>query len=141
MDLNDIPLMNALTRKMDWLNRRQRVISTNVANADTPNYRAKDIEPQSFRDLLDKAPRERAPARPRLIKTHAAHMGPGGASATVPSGEKFDRPYEGAPNGNNVILEEQVMKMAETQTEYGLMINLYRKHVGLLRASLGRGDR
>ena len=45
MDLNKIPVMDAIVKKMNWLNRRQRVIAENVANADTPGYLARDLKP------------------------------------------------------------------------------------------------
>ena len=146
MDLNDIPLMNAITRKMNWLNHKQRVIAQNVANADTPDYRAMKLEPQDFSSLLAKADRTRTRgtggAGPqRMAVTDPGHMTgePSGTAATAT--EKRDKPWEASPNGNNVILEEQMMDMAETQMEYGMLVNLYRKHVNILRTSLGRSGR
>ena len=48
MDLRQIPLFSMITRQMDWLTTRQKVLAQNVANADTPNYQAKDIAPLDF---------------------------------------------------------------------------------------------
>ena len=51
MDLNKIPVLKMITTQMDWLNQRQKVISQNIANADTPDYVAHDLAPLDFADL------------------------------------------------------------------------------------------
>ena len=43
MDLNKIPVLKMITTQMDWLNQRQKVLSQNIANADTPDYVAHDL--------------------------------------------------------------------------------------------------
>ena len=54
---------------------------------------------------------------------------------------KMKKPYEIAPAGNAVVLEEQMMKIAETQIDYELTTILYRKNVHLLKMALGGGGR
>ena len=142
MDLNQIPLMDAIVKKMSWLNRKQQVIAENVANADTPGYVAKDLKPQDFSSLLSRAPRSSTNrGGPTLAKTHGKHMTAGGGG--IQGGDRVEEleSHEATPTGNTVILEEQMINMANTQMEYGKMVSLYRRHVGLLKASLGRGDR
>ncbi len=134
--------MNAIVKKMGWLNRKQQVIAENVANADTPGYAAKELKPQDFSSLLDHAPGGRArTGGPAMTTTNARHMTAGGGS--VRGGDRIEEAesHEASPTGNTVILEEQMIEMANTQMEYGKMISLYRRQVGLLRASLGRGQR
>jgi flagellar basal-body rod protein FlgB len=46
--------------------------------------------------------------------------------------------YEVAPDGNSVVVEEQVIKVAETQMDYQLITNLYRKHVDMIKTAIGR---
>ena len=41
-------LFNAMQGKLDYLKQRQKVLSKNIANADTPGYKAQDIEPIDF---------------------------------------------------------------------------------------------
>lgn len=144
MDLNQIPLMSALVKKMGWLNRKQHVIAENVANADTPGYVAKELKPQDFSSLLEQAPGGKGGSSdrgPALARTNARHMSAGGGN--VEGGDQIVKAtsHEATPTGNTVILEEQMIEMANTQMEYGLVVNLYRRQVGLLRASLGRGNR
>lgn len=145
MDLNKIPVMDAIVKKMGWLNRRQQVIARNVANADTPGYVARDLKPQDFSSLLQHAPRAggtgAATAKTRMATTHARHMTPGGNGVRGGDRTEEAESHEASPTGNTVILEEQMINMANTQMEFGKMVSLYRRHVGLLKASLGRGQR
>ncbi|MCW5750092.1 MAG: flagellar basal body rod protein FlgB [Alphaproteobacteria bacterium] len=135
MDLDRMPIFSALTRRMDWLSERQRVIAQNIANADTPGYRPQELKPLSFRELVA---REGAPGgRMAPVQTSEGHI-KGGATQVRHRVETQRQTYETAPSGNAVVLEEQLVKMAETQLEFSTAANLYRKHVGLLKLALGR---
>jgi flagellar basal-body rod protein FlgB len=48
------------------------------------------------------------------------------------------KPYETSPDGNAVILEEQMAKVSETQLSYTLANELYRKQIGMFRIALGQ---
>ena len=52
MDLSQIPLFAALSKRMSWLADRQAVLAQNVANADTPGYAARDLREPDFRKYL-----------------------------------------------------------------------------------------
>ena len=47
-------------------------------------------------------------------------------------------PYEVEPDGNSVVLEEQMTKASDTQINYALMVNLYRDTADMIRTSLGK---
>ena len=136
MDLNRIPLFAALTRRLDWLGTRQRVLAENVANADTPGFRPSDLKPQSFRDLVQGAGGGHGGVR--LATTSAGHIGPGGRGAGGITAARERAAYEASPTGNAVVLEQQLMKVAETQLEHQTIANLYRKHVNMVRTAIGR---
>jgi flagellar basal-body rod protein FlgB len=133
MDVNKIPLFASITRRMNWLNHRQKVLAENIANANTPGYKIKELKEPSFRDIM------RSGSKVRLVATSPSHISPpaigGGGDFTV---RKSDKSYGASPNGNNVVLEQQLLKVAETRMDYNLMTNLYRKHMGMLRTALGR---
>ncbi|WP_341704973.1 flagellar basal body protein [Ferrovibrio sp.] len=133
MDLDRIGLLKAITQRMEWLGERQRVLAENVANADTPGYKPRDLKAISFKQLVEG--RETS-VRPRV--TQAGHLGglAGRAGDQWASTRSRDA-YEVAPDGNGVSLEQQMMKVAETQADHNLMTSLYRKQVGLLRKALG----
>lgn len=131
MDLSKNPLLHLLGQKMSWLSQRQEVLSQNVANSSTPGFQSSDLAPMDFKGMV------RALNRLEAIKTRPGHIGVAlrapGAFAVVP--DKLD---EASPDGNAVDIEKQMVKMAETQMDYQLITNLYRKHVGMIRAALGR---
>ncbi len=133
MDLAKIPLFAALGKRMEWLNQRQKVLAENVANANTPNYRSSDLAPQSFRDLLKGA----GGGRLVPVATSSGHLGgvPRGAGAMTTTRDKV---IEISPTGNAVQIEEQMMKVAETQADYTMTTNLYRKHLNMLKTAIGR---
>ena len=132
MNLEKIPLFAALTERMKWLTARQKVLSQNVANADTPNYRAKDLKPLEFKEMIAK-PQE---TRFRISRTNGSHIQVR-ESANYETRTNKDV-SEVTPTGNAVILEEEMMKVAETQIQYELTTTLYKKNLGMLKTALGR---
>lgn len=114
-------------RRLAWLDGRQRVLSANIANADTPNYRSRDAAP--FAAVLARS------TGPALATTDARHIRPAGGEAR-PRADRL--PSERSPNGNAVSLDEQAMKVAETDQAHALAVGLHRKYIGLFRAALGR---
>lgn len=137
MDLGTIPLFSALQKRMAWLNQRSRVLAENVANADTPRFQPKDLKPQAFADLLRG---KSGMTRVVPATTSTGHMVPP-RSATGQFAEYAKKDVDAAeasPTGNAVNLEEQMMKASETQLDYQLATNLYRKHLGMLKIALGR---
>lgn len=135
MDLDRVDLLKAITRRMEWLGERQRVLSENIANADTPGYQAKDLKQVSFSDLVKGS-------QPGLTArvTQPDHIGglPGSENDRWAT-KRLKDPYETAPNGNKVDLEQQMLSVAETQGDHNLMASLYRKQMGMLRRALGSG--
>lgn len=136
MFLGASPIFSMMKERMHWLAERQRVISENVANADTPNYVARDLKEPDFEALLT---RRRASNLLQAAKTDPAHFNAFG-SGSVGQSDTVRRPdYETTPTGNSVVLEEQMIKAAETQMDYQTVTGLYAKSVGMLRIALGKG--
>ena len=133
MAIGDTPLVGMLTHQMDWLSQRQRVIGQNIANADTPGYRALDIEPIDFERAL-----RNQQGQLKLARTSASHVASPGDAETFRTARERT-PYETAPAGNQVVLEEQMMKMSQTAGDFEFVTNMYRKYMGLYRMALGRG--
>lgn len=108
---------------------RQEQIAQNVANADTPGYRARDLV--DFADFYSSTP----PAQMRA--TRAAHTVEaifGDRAATV-----IDMKIEPAPNGNSVSLENEMIKQAETRHHHDMALAVYKSSLDLMRAVVGRG--
>lgn len=136
MNLPDIPLLDILRTRMSWLSARQIAISQNVANADTPGFLARDLKPLDFESLVKRAtaPNEFSPS---LMLTNPRHIA--GAGRGVSDFADADSPDIVAnPTGNTVSLEEEMIKVADTQAQYQAAANLYSKAVNLLRTAIGR---
>ena len=58
MPISDLPISSMLRTRMQWHQERQRLLAENVANADTPNYRARDLAPPEFRPCTLKERRD-----------------------------------------------------------------------------------
>ena len=52
MALTDLPIFSMISKRMAWLSQRQRVLAQNISNADTPHYKAKDLEELDFDKIL-----------------------------------------------------------------------------------------
>lgn len=123
-----------MTAKMNYLDQRQRVISQNVANADTPGYLPHDLTKVDFGAAMEEVT-GRNVIRPET--TNPMHIG-GGGDIDNPKNREQKFSYEVAPVGNAVILEEQMVNAARTTMDYNLMTTLYQKNVGMIRTALGR---
>ena len=54
MAIPDLPILSMLRTRMQWHQERQRVLAENVANAETPRYRARDLAPPNFASTLQR---------------------------------------------------------------------------------------
>jgi flagellar basal-body rod protein FlgB len=125
MDIQQIPLFSLLSNRMSWLSARQSVLAENVSNADTPNYVARDLRPLDFANIL------RAQQTLRPAATSANHIAPRtGFQPQEAEGEG------GTPNGK-VSIEQEMIKLADTQVHYQTATNLYQKAVSMFRTALG----
>ena len=127
----DLKLFAMAQKSMDWLSRRQEVLSENVANANTAGYQAKDLAPLTFKNLLAKDVAVRA------ATTNPMHISPEVEPA------KFNtvterRPDESKPNGKSVLIEEQMQKIGDVKGSYELAVNLFTKNLSMLKAAIGK---
>jgi flagellar basal-body rod protein FlgB len=103
-------------QRLAWTGQRQAVLAQNIANANTPGYGARDVQP------------------------FAAYLAGAGRRDGGPGAAKTDKvAAERSPDGNAVTLDQQLVKMAETDTDNQLAMTLYKKYVGLFRTAIGHG--
>jgi flagellar basal-body rod protein FlgB len=130
MPVSDIPLFSMLRTRMQWHQERQKVLAENVANADTPNFRTRDLKPLDFGSQV------RAAGQVRVASTNPAHItGSAGAGTFATAGNGR---YDVKPAGNAVNLEDEMMKVAANQMDYQAAISLYSRSMGLFRTALGK---
>lgn len=136
--LNDMPLLAMLKQRMSWLSARQNVLAQNVANADTPGYAARDLKPVSFDDILKGASGGPAATGGAMRVTDPRHI-----SITPPGGSDYtdvaSPDTEANPTGNTVSLENEMIRVSDTQAEYQAASNLYAKAIDMMKTAIGHG--
>ena len=108
---------------------RQGAIAQNVANADTPGYRA--VDTASFADSYSDQ---------GSFAARATRPGHFGATALPVGFAVTPRPAAGSasPNGNSVSLEAEMMQAAQVRQQYDMALGIAKSVAGILRTSLGR---
>jgi flagellar basal-body rod protein FlgB len=133
MSVADLPLFSVLKTRMRWLEERQKLIAENVANADTPNYRARDLKQLDFNAELNASVQSQL----KLAATSPAHIGApvseGSEHTQMPRGG-----FETKPSRNAVALEEEMMKVAETQMDHQTVTSLYTRGLAMLKTAVGK---
>jgi len=126
---NELNILQAAQALAAHASKRQAVVAANIANADTPGFKARDIAPfsKTYQQFTDELP---------LRATRAGHFG------AVPRPAIFDsmivKGAEASPNGNTVSLEQEMTKGVKLRQEYDLALGVFRKSMDILKLSLGR---
>jgi len=121
---------------LDVRARRTELIANNLANADTPGYKARDID---FRQAMARAAGEPATSGVHLSTTQAGHIG-GAASADATGSPdlKYRTPLAPALDGNTVDAQIEQASFAENAVRYQATLTfLNSKFRGLLTAIMG----
>lgn len=121
--MNQIPkdVFALAEKRLEWTGQRQSVLAQNIANANTPGYAARDV--RSFNEVL----------------AAQAQASKGGGFSGVSSRPVADRTTtDRSINGNAVVLDEQLEKVAETDNANQLAMNLYKKYQTMFRTAIGR---
>jgi len=108
--------------------KRMEVLARNIANADTPHFKAKDID---FRSVL-KQTREDA-----LNSTHNLHMNMPMEESIL--GEKYRMPFNASFDGNTVEMNVEQAKFGQVAADYQTTLNILENRVSGIRRAL-RGD-
>ena len=133
------PILSGIRRQMETLSDRQRVIAQNIANSETPGFKARMVEDADFSDLLGNSGTGGIRvAKPRVELT--AGMKGLGAIQPAGAGIVLDKDIsETKPDGNNVTLEDQLLKLGQVQADFAAMTNLYRPQLSMLKTAVGKG--
>jgi len=110
--------------------KRQNVVAQNIANADTPGFRALDVN--SFADSYrqDNDGLQMRVTRPQHALTDQGRS---------PDINTFAVSGPTSPNGNSVSLETEMVKAIEVRQQYDVAMSVYSTSLNILRTSLGRG--
>ncbi|MDO5621229.1 MAG: FlgB family protein [Paracoccus sp. (in: a-proteobacteria)] len=107
---------------------REVVLARNVANADTPGYKARDLP--DFNSVY------RQQDGFQMRRTRATHLTDTDSYITATA--LPDPSTEPSPNGNTVSLEDEMIRQASIRREHNLGLTVYRSSLSILRSSLGK---
>ena len=112
--MQPIQLFQLAASQAHWLSVRQSVVSSNIANVNTPGYVAQDVEP--FESVLESV-------GSRMAATHPMHFTEDAAGSSVRPGEPA-ADVGVTPSGNTVSLEQELMNAGEVRRAYELNTGL-----------------
>lgn len=126
--MEPVQLFDLASRKTAWLAARQATIASNVANANTPGYHAKDVAP--FADVMAKTQLE-------LASTSDSHLSLGDVGGSGAAGTSEDpAPFEVSETGNNVGVEAEMIKAGDVNRDFAMTTNVVKAFHAMLMASL-----
>ena len=131
MDVNDKTL-KALTTALNFREMRQELISSNVANANTPGYKAKKLD---FEEALARA--LDVDGQMKMNATDGRHYNVGGGGFNNLEPEVYDNPNGVvSENGNTVDVEAEMAQMAENKLMYDALVQLINKKMCIMKYAI-----
>ena len=130
--MQPIQLFDLASRQAEWLTIRQEVVAGNIANANTPKYRAKDVTP--FQAVLDKADIT-------MARTNPAHLSGNDFSTSGDIDVKeaaLDQEIGVQESGNTVGLAEEMSKSGEIKRQYELNTSLVGSFHRMMMMTVGK---
>ncbi len=136
MPMNDLPILSALRTKMQWHQERQRVLSENISNSDTPNFKPRDLVEPTFDNKGGTVGGGMGSLA--MMRTSTSHIAVSGGRQTF-DGDGGKSGFQTRPAGNAVNLEDQMLKVSANQMDYAAATSLYSKSLHLLKTAIGKG--
>lgn len=125
-------LFSAMKNRMSYIGERQGVLSKNIANANTPDYKARDLEPFKSNVAGGSHKLQMRATNPNHF---AGSRGGNGKFQTIKDKDTFETTIA----GNNVSLDEEMKKVAQNNLDYQETTNLYKKWSGIMRTAVNGG--
>ena len=135
MAINDLPTLSILRTKMLWHEQRQHVLAENVSNANTPNFKPRDLVEPKFEVGSGKV--DGGSTTLAMARTSGNHIAPDGGEPTF--GQNNHAGFLTRPAGNAVSLEDEMLKVSANQMDYAAVTSLYSKSLHLLKTAIGKG--
>ena len=124
---DQIAILRLAGHRAEHAAQRQGLVAQNVANADTPGYRARDLPTfsETYRAGFDTGPRQ----------TRIRHMDGG---TGIGQARPVEANGQAAPNGNTVSLETEMLRAVDVKRDHDRALAVYRASLDVLRSALGR---
>ena len=121
-----IYLFQVASQKAGWLSARETAVASNVANANTPGYRAIDVQP--FSAVLDTSPIA-------MATTNSGHMTPSAPLLDSLREIETDQAEE-TLSGNTVNIEQQMINLGDVNRDFSMTGNIRRAFHQLILSAL-----
>ena len=135
MPISDLPTLSILRTKMQWHQERQRVLSENVSNSNTPNFKPRDLIEPKFE--VGSGAVSGGAATLEMARTSTGHIGIGDADPSFDQNRRAG--FQTRPSGTAVSLEDEMLKTSANQMDYAAVTSLYSKSLHLLKTAIGKG--
>ena len=122
----DAPLFPAVENLLSWTSKRQQALAANVANLDTPGYRAKDYTFDQALATID------------LSSTSSKHIAPLEDTNNV---RMYEVDTKVKQNGNNVDLEREMKEITKNALQYITLVQYLNQKIRTLRAAISDGGK
>jgi flagellar basal-body rod protein FlgB len=119
-------LFDLAFQRSQWLSVRQTAVAENVANVNTPNYRARDVEP--FEATLDQTGLQ-------MVATNSGHLSLD-TSPVRASAVHAARSWDITSHGNDVSMEKELIKASEVTRDYSLNVSIVKSFHRMWMASV-----
>ena len=129
--MTSMELFGLASQHNKWLAQRQSLLAGNVANINTPAYKAVDLQP--FEAALESA-------RLKLTVSEQGHMAPDPASTAATSDATGELGWEVYHSGSNVVIEQELLKAGEVNRAYTLNTNVVKAFHRMLLSSAKVGN-
>lgn len=113
--------------------QRQQLLASNIANADTPNYKARDVD---FSKALQGALTRAAPAAGELAKTAPAHLAPQGKLTIGGLEPQYRSTIQGAVDGNTVDMDVERNHFTENAIKYEASLTMINSQIKKLLTAI-----
>ncbi|MDD3182715.1 MAG: flagellar basal body rod protein FlgB [Alphaproteobacteria bacterium] len=131
MSMMEGGILSLMKDKLAYLGQRQAVLAQNVANANTPGYKAKALSPfTSFAQEMQAVSNG-------MQVTNDKHIVPASMSGVNATTKKM-RSFEVTPTGNSVDLEQQMSEVTATNIEYQADTSILHKFMSMMRLAVGK---
>lgn len=127
--MQPVHLFDLAARHAEWTSIRQTLITGNVANANTPGYAAREIQP--FEDVLDSTRLEMARTSSNHVDVAGVELGSGRSTQE----QSWDVSY----SGNSVSLDQELVKADEVNRSFALDAGIVRAFHRMILASVRSG--
>ena len=122
-----IQIFDLAEHKLAWTEQRQSLLARNIANVATPRFQARDAKP--FADTLTGIQASKP------TQTQPGHLSGSRSNYAQSSSTAV---HARAPDGNDVVLDEQLTRVANTETQQSVATAIYKKYMAMFGIALGR---